>query len=75
MGTKPVETPMDPSVKLCVDRFELLPNSGSYQTLVGKLNCLTIMHLDIFFAVSVISQFVYFSLDSHGGSLEHCAVS
>ena len=31
---KPIETPMDPSVKLCVDQGNLLSSSNSYRKLV-----------------------------------------
>ena len=55
MGAKPVKTPMDLSVKLCVDQGELLSSLDSYWRLVGKLNYLTITHPDISFVVSVIS--------------------
>ena len=65
MGTKPVETLTDLSVKLCVDQVELLPNSDNYQRLVEKLNYLTITILDISFAISVISQFMSTSHSTH----------
>ena len=58
LGAKPVETPMDPNVKLCVDQGELLPNPDQYRRLVGKLNYLTITRPDISFAVSLVSQFM-----------------
>ena len=58
LGSKPVETPMDPNVKLYEDQGELLSNPERYRHLVGKLNYLTITHLDISFAVSVLSQFM-----------------
>jgi hypothetical protein len=58
LGTKPVETPMDPNVKLYVDQGELLSNPDQYRRLVGKLNYLTITRPDISFAVSLVSQFM-----------------
>ena len=54
--SKPVETPMDPNVKLYEDQGELISNPKRYPHLVGKLNYLTITRLDISFAVSVLSQ-------------------
>jgi len=55
---KPVNTPMDPNVKL-------FPNQGKphfdpvrYQRLVGKLNYLTLTRPDISFPVSVVGQFL-----------------
>ena len=58
LGSKPVETPMDPHVKLYEDQGELLSNPERYRRLVGKLNYLTITRPDISFAVSVLSQFM-----------------
>ena len=58
MGVKPVETPMDPNVRLCMDQSELLLSPDRYRRLVGKLNYLTITHPNIVFPVSVVSQFM-----------------
>ena len=58
LGSKPVENPMDPNVKLYEDQGELLSNIERYRCLVGKLNYLTITHPDILFAVSVLSQYM-----------------
>jgi hypothetical protein len=58
LGTRPVETPMDPNVKLYVVQGELLPNPDQYRRLVGKLNYLTITRTDISFVVSLVSQFI-----------------
>ena len=56
LGSKPIETPMDPNVKLYEDQEELLSNPKRYHRLVGKLNYLTITRPDISFVVSVLSQ-------------------
>lgn len=56
LGLKPVETPIDPNVKLHADHGEKLQNPKKYRHLVGKLNYLTKTHSDISFAVSVVSQ-------------------
>ncbi|RVW73205.1 Retrovirus-related Pol polyprotein from transposon RE2 [Vitis vinifera] len=64
LDCKPVDTPMDPNVKL-------VPGQGSfrrpwrYRRLVGKLNYLTITRPDISFPVSVVSQFLQSPCDSH----------
>ena len=58
LGSKPVETPMDPNVKLYEDQGELLSNLERYRRLIGKLNYLPITHPNISFAVSVLSQFM-----------------
>ena len=51
LGSKPMETPMDPNVKLYEDQGELLSNPERYRCLIGKLNYLTITRPDILFAV------------------------
>ena len=48
-GAKPIETPMDPNMRLCVDQGELLSSPHSYQRLAGKLKCLNITHSSIMF--------------------------
>ena len=52
---KPVDTPMDPNVKLVPSQGELLQNPKRYRRLVGKLNYLTITRPDISFLVSIVS--------------------
>ena len=47
---------MDPNVKLYEDQGELLSNLERYRSLVGKLNHLTITHLDISFAPSTLGD-------------------
>lgn len=49
LGSKPVETVMDPNVKLYVNQGELLSNLERYCCLVGKLNYLIITRPDISF--------------------------
>ncbi|RVW28261.1 Retrovirus-related Pol polyprotein from transposon RE1 [Vitis vinifera] len=46
---KPVDTPMDPNVKLVPGQGEPLRDHGRYRRLVGKLNYLTITRPDISF--------------------------
>ncbi|RVW87999.1 Retrovirus-related Pol polyprotein from transposon RE2 [Vitis vinifera] len=62
---KPVDTPMDPNVKLVPGQGEPLGDPGRYRRLVGKLNYLTITRPDISFPVSVVSQFLQSPCDSH----------
>ena len=62
---KPVDTPMDPNVKLVPGQEEPLRDPGRYRQLVGKLNYLTITRQDISFLVSVVSQFLQSPCDSH----------
>nr|CAN67317.1 hypothetical protein VITISV_019719 [Vitis vinifera] len=53
LDCKPVDTPMDPNVKLVPGQGEPLGDPGRYRRLVGKLNYLTITRPDISFPVSV----------------------
>ena len=65
LDCKPVDTPMDPNVKLVPGQGESLRDPGRYRRLVGKLNYLTITRPDISFPVSVVSQFLQSPCDSH----------
>nr|CAN76350.1 hypothetical protein VITISV_025245 [Vitis vinifera] len=65
LDCKPVDTPMDPNVKLIPGQGEPLGDPGKYRRLVGKLNYLTITRSDISFPVSVVSQFLQSPCDSH----------
>ncbi|RVW25612.1 Retrovirus-related Pol polyprotein from transposon RE1 [Vitis vinifera] len=65
LDCKPIDTPMDPNVKLVPRTGEPLGDPGRYRRLVGKLNYLTITRPDISFPVSVVSQFLQSPCDSH----------
>ncbi|RVX05223.1 Retrovirus-related Pol polyprotein from transposon RE1 [Vitis vinifera] len=65
LDCKPVDTPMDPNVKLIPGQGEPLGDPGRYRRLVGKLNYLTITRPNISFPVSVVSQFLQSPCDSH----------
>ena len=65
LACKPVDTPVDPNVKLVPSQGELLRDPGRYRRLVGKLNYLTITRPDISFLVSVVSQFLQSPCDCH----------
>ena len=65
LNCKPVDTPMDPNLKLVPGQGELLRDPGRYRLLVGKLNYLTITRPNISFPVSVDSQFLQSPCDSH----------
>ena len=62
---KPVDTPMDPNVKLVTRQGEPIRDPRRYRQPVGKLNYLTITRPDISFPVSVVSQFLQLPCDSH----------
>ncbi|RZB42128.1 Retrovirus-related Pol polyprotein from transposon RE2 [Glycine soja] len=55
---RPVDSPMDPNLKLMADQSDIYPDPERYRRLVGKLIYLTITRPDISFAVGVISQFM-----------------
>ena len=65
LDCKPVDTPIDPNVKLVPSQGELLQDPGRYRRLVGKLNYLTITQPNISFPISVVSQFLQSPYDSH----------
>ena len=65
LDCKPINTPMDPNVKLVPRQGEPLQDSGRYRQLVGIVNYLTITRLDISFSVSIVSQFPQSPCDSH----------
>ncbi|KAJ9685079.1 hypothetical protein PVL29_017204 [Vitis rotundifolia] len=65
LDCKPVDTPMDPNVKLIPGQGEPLGDPGRYRRLISKLNYLTITRPDISFPVSVVSQFLQSPCDSH----------
>ena len=65
LDCKPVNTSMDPNVKLIPGQGEPLRDPGRYRRLVGRLNYLTITRPDISFLVNVVSQFLQSPCDSH----------
>ena len=58
-GCRPLDTPMDPNVKLGKNGEGVLVDTARYQRLVGKLIYLSHTRLDIAFAVSMVSQFMH----------------
>ncbi|GAV77907.1 LOW QUALITY PROTEIN: hypothetical protein CFOL_v3_21375, partial [Cephalotus follicularis] len=65
LGSKPLDTSMDPNQKLMVDDGDVLEDSEKYRRLVGKLNYLTVTSPDIAFPVNVVSQFLSSPRSSH----------
>ena len=65
MGYKPCDTPIELGQKLDINEDKESIDKSQYQRLVGKLIYLTHMRPDIAFAVSVISQFMHNTKNSH----------
>lgn len=58
LGCKPVDTPMDPNIKIGGKKDYPLVDKGRYRILMGKLKYMVHTRPDIGFVVSVISQFM-----------------
>lgn len=58
LGAKPVDSPMNSSVKLSTNEGELLKDLGQYKRLVDKLMYLKITHPNIFFCYKCVSQYI-----------------
>ena len=69
MNSKAVETPMDPNIKLLPKHGEPFSDLEQYRRLLGKLNYVTITCPDIFFAVSVVSQFLNAPCEEHWNAI------
>lgn len=59
LGCKPVETPIEPNLKLQSSKTEKIQQKEQYQRLVGRLIYLSHTHPDIAFAVSMVCQFMH----------------
>ncbi|XP_016192256.1 uncharacterized protein LOC107633134 [Arachis ipaensis] len=67
-NSKPLPTPIATDVKLFSNNSELFENPTQYRSIVGALQYLTMIKLDITFAINRISQFVHDA--DWGGDLE-----
>jgi len=56
---------MDVNTKLLSNQGKLLKDVGRYKRLVKKLNYLTVIRLNITFAISILSQFLSASRTTH----------
>ena len=65
IGSKLVDTPMDPNIKLKIRTKDKPMDKDCYQHLVGKLIYLTHTRPDITFAVSCVSQFMHYPFNCH----------
>ena len=62
---RPIDTSMDPNVKLLSGQGEPLSNPKRYRRLVEKLNYLTVTRHDISFPISLVSQFMTSPYDTN----------
>lgn len=65
LNCKPIDTPMDPNVKLVTRGNETATDRGKYQRLVGKLIYLSHTRPDIGFSVSAVSRFMNDPSEKH----------
>lgn len=65
LGCKPVDTPMDPNLKVNRSKDSTPVERGSYQRLVGKLLYLSHTRPDIAYPVSVVSQHMHNPCEEH----------
>ena len=70
LGVKPCSTPMTPNVQITKER-DLFEDPERYIRLVGKLNYLTVTHLNIAYSVSVLIQYMSSPTVSHRAVVEH----
>lgn len=58
LACKPIETPMENTVKLCVDKGKELEDPTMYRQIIGSLIYLTLTRPDISFEVGVLSRYM-----------------
>nr|MCH9869351.1 hypothetical protein [Serratia marcescens] len=72
LGCRPVETPMDPNIKLSAHTSDPpFTDPGRYRRLVGRLIYLTVTRPDIAYAVSRVSQFMQSPTTTHWEAVIH----
>ena len=65
LGSKPVSTPLDPSIKLHQDTSKPFEDIFSYRRLVGKLLYINTTRPDIAFVTQQLSEFLYAPTTTH----------
>lgn len=65
LGCRPIETPMDPNIKLGKHEERAFVGKERYQRLVGKLIYLSHTRPNIAFTISLVSQFMHSPHDIH----------
>jgi hypothetical protein len=58
MGCKPISIPLEQNVKLSADERDLVEDTTMYKRMVGSLIYMTIVRLDLSYAVRMVSQFM-----------------
>lgn len=71
LGARPVDTPMDYTVKLDAAQGEPFHDVGQYWCLVGKLIDLTVARPDITYVVGVVSQYMHAPRRPHFEAVSH----
>lgn len=74
LGCKPVDTPMDPNIKIGMEKDSPLVDKGRYQRLVGKLIYLAHTWPAIGFVISVISQFMNTPTEEHMNAISRVLI-
>ena len=64
-GCQPVDTPIEESMKLCVDPNQVSTDKGRYQRLVRRLMYLAHTRPDLTYALSVVSQYMHNPREQH----------
>ncbi|RVW65275.1 Retrovirus-related Pol polyprotein from transposon RE1 [Vitis vinifera] len=62
---QPVNTPIEESLKLCVESNQISIDKGRYQRLVGRLMYLAHARPDLAYALSVVSQYMHNPEEQH----------
>jgi hypothetical protein len=57
-GCKPISIPLEQNVKLSADEGDLVEDTTMYRRIVGSLIYMTIIRLDLNYAVKVLNQFM-----------------
>ncbi|RVW76011.1 Retrovirus-related Pol polyprotein from transposon RE1 [Vitis vinifera] len=65
LGCQPVDTPIEESLKLCVEPNQVSTDKEKYQRLVGRLMYLTHTRPDLAYALSVVSQYMHNLREQH----------
>ena len=58
IGCKPIPIPLEQNVKLNVEKGELLEDVIVYRCIVGSLIYMTIIRVDVSYAIRLVSQFM-----------------